>query len=779
MTNTIEAHKGQTIGFGVITRNQDIEGLKTLIACVQPHVDRIYVTVADKEKPSEEMEILAKTLDLDLSYFEWIDDFAAARNFNMSRVTEDWYLWGDTDDVIQGIDKAHALVNTAQSNVQFIMCQYQYAKTATGMVGTEHPKERFIRNNGTAKWKGKLHESCVTDAPTVGVFAEQVIWIHTKTRERQIESTERNIRIIEAEIKEQITGGKVDPRTVFNLGMAYASIAQITQIKEDWEATLKAFVKYLEISGWDQHAYMAWKYAGIAEMALNRPIDALNSFVEAWKLQPSYSDAYSMLGSVWEGLGKIEHAESMYKIALLLGKSNAYASDVETSKLVPLYGLAKIEAMRGDLKNALNIIKEGEKYAGTADGNFAPLKAECKRLLKFQAEARAVVESLKKLPPLKQREAYDALEAKWKSHPDVVNFRKTKNWKKETNGREITIFAYAWEEWNPDTAKTGIGGSEEAIIYLTRELTRLGWNVHVYGQHGTEAKEYEGVMYHPYWEWSPEEETDVFISWRNPEILDMNIKANKKFLWLHDTTPESMVIPRLSKVDKVIVLSEAHASLYPNVPPEKLMLSANGIIPEHFNQEVERNPHQIAYVSAPDRGIGCLLRMWPEIKKQVPDATLVWAYGWNTFDKIQAANPHAMAFKKELQDLMKQDGCTELGRIGHEEVAKTLLSSGVWAYPTEFYEIFCISAVKAQAAGAIPVCTAVGALINVVEYGTQIIGTDIYQNEEMQKAFVDQVVKDLLNPPDRKEMMDWARSRWTWANVAEQWDEEFKAGEIL
>ena len=779
------ADKKQTLGFGVITRNCDIEGLKKLLESVINNVDAIYVTVADVEPPSKEMEeYVASIGHTELSYFEWCNDFAAARNFNMAACKEDWYAWGDTGDTISGMEHARNLVNGVKADIQFILCTYEYSKTRTGRTGTEHPKERFIRNNGICKWKGKLHESCVADAQTPGVMCKEIVWTQDKPAEAHRESSLRNVKIIEEEIREQIEAynadpehNRVDPRTVFNLGMAYSSIAQMTQEPKDWERALSAFTKYISMSGWDQHAYMAWKYIGLAEMALGRNLDALNSFIEAYKLQPMYSDCHSMLGAAWEALNKKDHAKAEYQIALLLGKDNAYASDIESSKLLPLFGLAKFAALDGKLQEAFMIIREAEKYVGKDDPQFAPLKAECAKIAQFNAQAEKVVRRLEKTAPEERKAAFDLLEQRFKSHPLVIAWRRSQNWKKETNGREVSIFAYAWEEWTPETAKTGIGGSEEAIIYLSKLLTARGWDVHVYSQCGSEAKVYDGVTYHPFWEWSPEEPTDIFISWRNAEMIDLNVKAKKRYLWLHDTNPESAIIPRLEKLDKIIVLSKAHRSLYPNVPDEKIMLSANGIIPEQFeNRNVERHPHRLIYASSPDRGLGCLLNLWPKIKERVPDAELYWAYGWESFDKVRASDPNALAFKAEIKKLLEQPGCHEVGRIGHQELADLFLSCGVWGYPTEFFEIFCITAVKAQAAGCIPVCTSVGALPYVVTSGASVQSTNIYTDAEAKDRFVEAVVKAMSDDLtfDRGAMMESARKRWSWENVAKQWDEEFK-----
>jgi 2-polyprenyl-3-methyl-5-hydroxy-6-metoxy-1,4-benzoquinol methylase len=83
--------------------------------------------------------------------------------------------------------------------------------------------------------------------------------------------------------------------------------------------------------------------------------------------------------------------------------------------------------------------------------------------------------------------------------------------------------------------------------------------------------------------------------------------------------------------------------------------------------------------------------MWPDIKKEVPDAKLHIFYGWNLFDKGYADNPERMAWKEKINKLMEQDGIVHLGRISHEAVKEEMQKAGIWAYPTHFGEISCCS----------------------------------------------------------------------------------------
>ena len=180
-----------------------------------------------------------------------------------------------------------------------------------------------------------------------------------------------------------------------------------------------------------------------------------------------------------------------------------------------------------------------------------------------------------------------------------------------------------------------------------------------------------------------------------------------------------------------------------------------------------KKPNSIGYFSSYDRGLECLLDMFPRIREQVPEATLDIYYGWNVFDQYHAKNPEKMKWKWQMIRKMNQEGVTEHGRVDHQQLADAMKEIKVWAYPTEFTEIHCITALKAQEAGCIPVTTNVGALQETVVNGTQIDTLKIYTDEAKQAEFV-KAVADILNGAgpisDNK-----VKNRY-WSDVARDWD---------
>lgn len=187
-----------------------------------------------------------------------------------------------------------------------------------------------------------------------------------------------------------------------------------------------------------------------------------------------------------------------------------------------------------------------------------------------------------------------------------------------------------------------------------------------------------------------------------------------------------------------------------------------------------RNPHRMIYTSSYDRGLQHLLEMWPQVKEKIPDVELHVFYGWQLFDKFYKDNPASMAWKEKMVEGLSQPGITDHGRVSQPALIPELEQSGIWAYPTHFGEINCISALKAQACGCEPVVVNYAALKETVKYGRKVDG-DIY-DVETKTAYLNALVDALNNPMSdekREEMKQWVKDHYRWNVIAEQWSKEF------
>lgn len=184
---------------------------------------------------------------------------------------------------------------------------------------------------------------------------------------------------------------------------------------------------------------------------------------------------------------------------------------------------------------------------------------------------------------------------------------------------------------------------------------------------------------------------------------------------------------------------------------------------------------KLLYQSSYDRGLEHLLAMWPKIKAKHKNATLDVAYGWDTFNALASNNPERMAWKDQMVKLMQQPGITEHGRIGKAKLRELQLKCGILAYPSHFYEIFCIGVVEAQLNGCVPVTTNIGALQETNKHGIVVEGNidDQDTKDEYLKALL-----NLMNNEDMRKSLaeagqEWAK-KYSWTNMAHKWSDIFE-----
>ena len=122
------------------------------------------------------------------------------------------------------------------------------------------------------------------------------------------------------------------------------------------------------------------------------------------------------------------------------------------------------------------------------------------------------------------------------------------------------------------------GGSEEAIVWISRLLHQRGWSVTVYADCGEEEKDYEGVLWKPRRMWNFRDRQDVTVLWRYPSLTEYEINSDRMIVDLHDVVPEQEFSPhRLRRIDKIFVKSKFHRNFFPAIPDEKFVIIPNGI----------------------------------------------------------------------------------------------------------------------------------------------------------------------------------------------------------
>lgn len=336
------------------------------------------------------------------------------------------------------------------------------------------------------------------------------------------------------------------------------------------------------------------------------------------------------------------------------------------------------------------------------------------------------------------------------------------------------------EPWDPRKYRlSGLGGSETAVIELSKHLADSGHSVTVYGDPELPGY-YDKVCWREIDSYNSMVRSDLSIAWRHPEAGKNRPNTRLHILWTHDTDyGKRFNAESYLGFDYIVVLSEWHRDYflnkYPFVDPNKLVIIGNGVDLSRFYQSPERNPLKVIYSSSPDRGLDIILEhIWPRVIAEVPNAELHYYYGWQNHENLGDKYPDLMQFKAAtLEAAARTRNVFSHGRLPQGELAREMQSGSLWLYPTYFHETYCITAVEAQLSGLVPVYNPIGALNETVQAGVFVTG-DPHSPEVIDK-YVETVVGLLLHPPSdqlREEIREGAPAS-TWQEVAQRWEDVF------
>lgn len=773
--------------------DDEAELLEQCLANIAPHVDKIYLNInAPKGKKVAKSVIdVAKKHKADYVTTVWTGNFVTARNESFSRVKEDFQIWLDSDDTVDKPEKIRDVIAILSKNQHGIYVKYDYDHDEVGNVTVTHWVARIVRNDGTYEWKSSIADEDVAVHETLNevvsrpkAMCEDFKVIHHADHNRRLDSLLRNIKLLQGMYEKQEADGKFDPRTLFYLATHYYDA-------DNYPETVRLLRDYLMLSGWPEERCEAHVYLGNIYQMYENTEGAYEEYIRAMGEYQNSPRPYIELSQLAYNMGRYQDSADWIEKCLQLpppATTMVQRPMESTFKAYMLAAQAYVNVGGKRLDQAKDYIAKALKLR-PLDVDAQRSKDMIDELIEKREDIRAAVRITRSLEATDEKRIVpfiDSLPFEIQDNPIILNTRHRYTEPKVWGDNTIAIYVGQGPLgiWGPWSLESGIGGSEEAVIKMSRELSLLGWKVTIYGTPGNRAGLDGDVDWKQYYEFNPRDSYNVLIAWRNPWFFDADIAAKKKYLWLHDVMEKVEFTPdRIAKVDKVIFVGKYHAELYKGIIPEdKWFISGNGIDVQDFELAdgvFERQPHKMIYTSAYNRGLKLLLDNWDTILKAVPDATLDIYYGWESYDAINKDNPERMAWKNELvEQINSLHGVTDYGRISHKEIVKVCNEADVFAYPCIFNEVYCISYVKAMAGGAWPVSTNYAELASYKDDGGVQVDYEPGQLETMMPKYIEALIATLLACPtddERDTMKQKARSKYGWDKTAMGWDGDFKS----
>jgi len=597
------------------------EMLKRSLDSVSKHVDGIYISITSPTTDTD-LSVAAEKYGAVVDYepekfFETITKkhiaflkkfgieprskagdkvflFDKARNHNLAQTPKEfeWMLWIDVDDVLRNGEKLRDVAKWANANtLDSIFVNYIYqADIVDGKVKNiiiEHLRERIIRNAGLHKWVACIHETLIEQKPTRKGENDWIDVLHLSNTARSTKALDRNIRNLELSVYQ--TKGK-DPRPIYYLGKAYFDVWLTTQDKKYLKICETLFTAYIggkNPSGWAEERGQCWEY--LAE--IYRVTDKVNMAIKcghnAMIEDDRFPSAYLNLALTYLMKKEWERALHWVRLAAKIKQPRSTLintpRDQEARALEIIYNasiqLGKIDEAWAASQKLEELLPDNkaikERVTFTTD---LRLKRELTKSVMTLAQHLDKTGESGKLKPLLM-----SLPQSIANNPFMVELSKKVIPPRKWEENEIAILCGpCYTPWSPmslaNPGEAFVGGSEEAVIYLSKELEKIGWRVTVYADPGANEGNHDGVNYLPHFKFNEKDAFNILVGWRRPDFVDGNYNAKKIYIWCHDIQNQLDYTPeRLKKITKTMVLSPWHRTNIPDVPDEKVMITSNGI----------------------------------------------------------------------------------------------------------------------------------------------------------------------------------------------------------
>jgi glycosyltransferase involved in cell wall biosynthesis len=250
------------------------------------------LVIVDTGSTDRTVEIAKKYTDK-IHQFEWIDDFAAARNFSFSRCSCPWVMWLDADDILKENDvkiiRQEFEKIKDRSDIDYVLINYHYwvdPPTPEGIPKATQLRERIIRKE-KGIWKGRCHEHIMVDWGRSYSIENAAVW-HQRDAEDMVADSDRNIRIMKKLIEEDPS-----PRNYFYLGDEYSAHGKV-------EDALSSYKKANEISDNVNTSFQSAYKVGKKYHDLKNYDEAISWYKKSLQFQVEYREPLLGLALIYQ-----------------------------------------------------------------------------------------------------------------------------------------------------------------------------------------------------------------------------------------------------------------------------------------------------------------------------------------------------------------------------------------------------------------------------------------------------------------------------------------------
>lgn len=325
-----------TISLCMIVKDEE----DTLEACLSPLcpiVDEIVIVDTGSTDCTKEV---AARFGACIYDFEWIDDFAAARNYAFEQATKEYMMWLDADDVLGPEDCVKLLELKERTKFAYdsVTMSYQLTFDEAGKAVYSLRRNRLVRRACGFKWIGAVHEYLAVSG---NIYHSDIAVKHNKRKEY----SDRNLRIY---INRRAKGELFTPRD------QYYFANELYDHQRYYEAAVQ-YEKFLQDGlGWIEDRIAACHKLEECYRQLGETEKSLEALLRTLLIDAPRAELCCKLGAYFVEQERFDTAIYWYRQALLIGlpQNPMAVQETYTSTLLPHIQLCYCYDRLGDRVNA-------------------------------------------------------------------------------------------------------------------------------------------------------------------------------------------------------------------------------------------------------------------------------------------------------------------------------------------------------------------------------------------------------------------------------------------
>lgn len=305
-----------TLTLSMIVKNEE-EYLRECLESAKSIVDE--VIIVDTGSTDKTVEI-AKEYDAKVFTFDWVDDFAAARNFALSKSTGDWILYLDADERLckGSTDNIKEITKTSKKE------GYRCIVNCLDEIGGKPKLMRYTRlfyNNGKIQFKGTVHEQIDESLLQQGyrIVDSNIEIIHIGyniSKESLQQKASRNLNLLLAEYSR-----KNSSYYAYQLGNTYSIIEDCINAKKYYKLALN------DESLPKEYRAVCYLYLAGLELENHKAEEALRLVTKGINLDRTHPLLNLLASQIYIRLNKAAAGIKLCKIAFEQNKKNLAKKD--------------------------------------------------------------------------------------------------------------------------------------------------------------------------------------------------------------------------------------------------------------------------------------------------------------------------------------------------------------------------------------------------------------------------------------------------------------------